>query len=277
MDLFATLLDAVGLPVPGNVHAVSLLPLARGEPGPPACDAALSEYLCFGKQIDLKSLRTPRYKLLLSAATGGSMLFDVAADPKEKWDLTAKEPKVVEALAQQIQRNLASSLDGYHLTVLSGTKPSVVRARFVGFTPFRDVELSHPERGDGFRFSKDRLTLDVKFRVQPVKKPARSPDVDGIKFHTTDDKLAVVTRLEVDGAVPPFGMLTVGNGQPYRVTLPWRFIANPPNVVRYPLAPAPALDGAPRVQLSYVRRGAAPTAEVSQEVRDRLEALGYVP
>jgi arylsulfatase A-like enzyme len=278
MDVFATVLDAIGRPVPVNVQAVSLMPLVRGEPGPAACDLALAEYVCFGPDVDMKAARTPTWKLLLAATTGKSRLFDIASDPHEKRDLVAMKPQVVSELSRQIQQSLVATLDGYHLIAVSGGRDSVVRARFGAVSAFREVALSQPERADAFRLSEDRRTLDVKLRLAPATRPLPAADVDGIRIRTVDDRIVLLERLEIDGVAAPEGSTDVGNGRPFRPGgFPWRFLPHPPNVVRYPLAPPQAVDRNPRLRLSYVKRGPAPVAEIRPETREQLRALGYLP
>jgi arylsulfatase A-like enzyme len=280
MDLFSTLLDAVGHPVPADVEAVSLMPLVRGGQGSTrTTDVALAEYVCFGDDIDLKAVRTPTEKLIFSPPTARARLFDLVADPHERRDLAAARPESTAALREVIRRELVASLDGFHLIARGGLAESVLRVRLVTVTGFRDVELSQPEDEDAFRLSAGGRVLDLKLRLWPRAKPVQIPDVDGVRFRVVDDRHVVVRRLAIDGGRPPRGTVTVGAGHaPADGPVPKTFGPTTPKAtVPYPQAPRPARDGRPRVQFSYVLRGEAPTATVSSETRERLRALGYLP
>jgi arylsulfatase A-like enzyme len=273
MDLFPTLLEALGMPVPTDINGVSLMPLVRGDAAVPGSEVALSEYVCFGDEI--KSLRTPIEKLILSPTTGNARLFDLRADPHERHDVAAQRPDVTAALRDWVERELVASHDGFHLLGRSGRRPNVLRARLHAVTAFTNVALSSPEPGDAFRLSPDRRVLDVKLHLREAK----FPDVDGIAFRTEGDRPFIVRRLQIDGRLPPWGQVLLGNEKvPPRVQLPWYLGPETRNVtVQYPEPPPGALDGEPRVRISFVQRGAPPTTTVRPETLERLRAMGYMP
>jgi len=276
MDLFATIFDAVGLPVPGGVHAVSLMPLVRGDEPPPGSDVALAEYVCFGDR-ELKAIRTPTEKLILSPASRDLALYDLVADPQERRDVAAARPAVAARLQERLENELMPSTDGFHVVVRRGNDDVRFRARLVAPSGFRDVKLTAAEPGDAYRLSRDGSVLDLKFRLLASEFPRKS-DLDGVAFRTVNDRHASLVRLEIDGAVPPYGQVSLGAGAlPGTGPLPWRLAPGSPELtVRYPQPPPAGLDGRPRVRLDYVRRGAAPTADVDPATRERLRALGYL-
>jgi arylsulfatase A-like enzyme len=278
MDIFATIFDAVGLPVPSGVNAVSLMPLVRGTAPPPGSDVALAEYVCFGNR-ELKAIRTPTEKLILNPASREVQLYDLATDPEERHDVAAIRPAVATALQGRLENELVASADGFHLVARRGQKDVLFRARLVAESGFRDVAPAGQEPHDGYRLSPDRKVLDVKFHLEATEFP-RGSDLDGISFRTTDDRRVRLVRLEIDGAMPPWGQVSLGagalpaQGQP----LPWPLTPGAPALtVRYPEAPPAALDGNPRVRFDFVRRGEAPKAKIDPETIERLRALGYVP
>jgi hypothetical protein len=276
MDIFATIFDAVGLPVPPGVNAVSLMPLVEGTTPPTGSDVALAEYVCFGNR-ELKAIRTPTEKLILAPASREIELYDLVADPDERQNVAAVRPAVAAALQQRLESELVATADGFHLVARRGQNDAVFRARLVAESEFHDVTLS-AERGDGYRLSADRKVLDVKFKLRPTEFPRRS-DIDGVAFRTVDDRRVQVVRLEIDGAEPPWGQVSLGTGAlPAKEPLPWRLTPGSADLtVRYPEPPPAGLDGNPRVRFDFVRRGEAPKAKIDPETVERLRALGYVP
>ncbi len=92
VDIFPTLVDAVGAPAPAGVQGASLLPLAngvgRGYPRPSAAMLGRTKY----------AMRLAHYKLHLGRG-GRRKLFDVAADPTEQTDVLATHPHAARWLA----------------------------------------------------------------------------------------------------------------------------------------------------------------------------------
>ena len=98
MDLTATILAATGTAVPAELKldGMNLLPILRGT-------APLAERQLFWRRInpsEQKAVRSGRWKLLRDGIH--VYLFDVAADPGERNDLTARHPEVVARLAAAI-------------------------------------------------------------------------------------------------------------------------------------------------------------------------------
>jgi arylsulfatase A-like enzyme len=279
MDLFPTLLESVGQPVPHGVQAKSFLPVARGGAASGDLDIALSEFVCFG-DVDLKSVRTPSDKLLVSMDSGRTRLFDLAADPGEKHDVVAKRPEMAVTLRARLDQELAASGDGLYVIARSGWQRSLVRARLSAAAAFENVALWDPEQGDAFRLSPDGKVLDLKLRLVPeTGGPLKKVDVDGVRFGIAGGRHCVIQRFDVDGGPAPRGMVNLGD-DPARFPgpPPWAFGPDVPGVrVRHLEAREAGLDGQPRIRFAAVKRGAAPTATVSAETRERLRALGYLP
>ena len=86
MDLLPTILDTVGLPVPQNVEARSLVGFIRGNP-PPGPAVAFSEFL-----DDRRVIRAGRWKLILRGPI--PTLFDLQTDPGEQHELRLEDHPV---------------------------------------------------------------------------------------------------------------------------------------------------------------------------------------
>jgi arylsulfatase A-like enzyme len=84
IDVFPTVLDAVGLPIPDHAQGVSLLPLLAGEQAPP--DVLVSSW----SKRKLQSLRLGDWKLVVRR--DGAELYDLSRDPLERTDLSGREP-----------------------------------------------------------------------------------------------------------------------------------------------------------------------------------------
>ncbi len=92
-DLFPTLLDVLGLPVPENLDGRSL---ARPYPGKPV--------FMRGSLWWPIALRAGRYKLILNAPGAAPSLFDLVADPGESHDVLAAEPEIARLLTSALYR-----------------------------------------------------------------------------------------------------------------------------------------------------------------------------
>ncbi|MFW5858074.1 MAG: sulfatase [Planctomycetota bacterium] len=84
IDVFATVLDLAGLPIPEGTLSRSLVPLVR-DPSATVRDAA------FAESFDRKSIRRGRYKLIVEADPAAVELYDLQADPGETVNL-ARDP-----------------------------------------------------------------------------------------------------------------------------------------------------------------------------------------
>jgi arylsulfatase A-like enzyme len=101
IDVFPTLLDAVDLPVPDHVQGVSLLPLLEGEAIPP--EVLMSSW----SKRELESLRLGDWKLVVGPE--GEELYDLARDPLERTDLSAREPARVAEMKASLAERVAAS------------------------------------------------------------------------------------------------------------------------------------------------------------------------
>jgi choline-sulfatase len=100
VDLVPTLLDLAGQPSPPDLHGRSLVALLKGDPGARGRETVFSEYLPSGEAM----IRSDRYKLIVGSGRKTSdpfhsahdptgpyeRLFDLAADPGETTDLSAR-------------------------------------------------------------------------------------------------------------------------------------------------------------------------------------------
>lgn len=108
VDLYPTLAELCGLPIPGHLEGTSLVPLFEN-PGRPWKSAAFSQYLRPGKPAIMgRSIRTDRWRYTeWTNPDGGNIgteLYDHQSDPAESVNVAAEEPN--RALATDLARRL---------------------------------------------------------------------------------------------------------------------------------------------------------------------------
>jgi hypothetical protein len=97
VDVGPTVLDLLGLPAPPGAEGRSLLD------GPERMALFCTDY-----SLGLLGLRDGRWKMIHEIESGRSRLFDLAADPEERDDLSAAHPDRVEAYRAQLLNWCAS-------------------------------------------------------------------------------------------------------------------------------------------------------------------------
>jgi len=101
VDLFPTILDAVGLAAPKAVHGQSLLPMIAGENvelDRGVYSESLYPMLHYG-WAPLRAIRTDNLKLISAPRPE---VFDVVVDPREKRDLSLEQPGVTGELEKRL-------------------------------------------------------------------------------------------------------------------------------------------------------------------------------
>ncbi|RMF95929.1 MAG: iduronate-2-sulfatase [Planctomycetota bacterium] len=98
LDLFPTLCDLAGLPMPEFVHGVSLRPILE--------DPKAEGHPAVSYQSGRASLRTARYHLVLYN-DGYAELYDHATDPGETKNIAEAHPEIVKELADVLNARLA--------------------------------------------------------------------------------------------------------------------------------------------------------------------------
>jgi tetratricopeptide (TPR) repeat protein len=110
VDLFPTILDAVGLTAPKAVHGQSLLPMIAGEDvefDRGVYSESLYPLLHYG-WAPLRAIRTDDRKLISAPRPE---VFDIVADPLEKRDLAAEQPVVTQELEKRLS-DLRAKIEG---------------------------------------------------------------------------------------------------------------------------------------------------------------------
>jgi hypothetical protein len=275
MDLFPTVLDAVGLPVPAGLDAVSLMPLVRNEPPPPQTAVAPSEYLY--PAPEQKAIRTADYKLIFMPSTGKDELFDLRTDPGEKRNIAAAEPALAAALRAPIQERLHATLDGFHLVArASRGSHHQLQVRLSSPTPLEDVSLYAADADDKYSLSQDGRQLDADMDL-PGGNVEGLEDQDGVFFRTAPGSQVTVSLLLDGRPLPPAALRLGASDQGTIVAGPWSATSTDPTlIVPYPTPPPIPKDGKPAVRLSYVHRPEVEVPVLDEKTRANLHALGYL-
>jgi len=103
IDIFPTLLDLLGVPVPSQLQGISLAGLMAGLPG-----AARHDYV-YGQSVSgLLYIRSRQWKMILPGESlcygvdTGAQLFDLRRDPQEKINLITNETRVAAGLRKKL-------------------------------------------------------------------------------------------------------------------------------------------------------------------------------
>lgn len=100
IDFFPTVLDLCGLQIPESVDGLSLKPLIMGADGYPE-DRTLIVQCPRGRTATKwknSSVKTDRWRLV-----DGTKLYDIQADPRQKTDVAADHPEVVQELREKYE------------------------------------------------------------------------------------------------------------------------------------------------------------------------------
>jgi arylsulfatase len=101
LDIFATMLDLAGLPIPRNDGA-SLVPILAGGAPRGGSGRAFAEGISREENRQW-AVREGDWKLVLDDQAGKLELFNLAADPGERRDRLAEEPEVTERLLAELE------------------------------------------------------------------------------------------------------------------------------------------------------------------------------
>ncbi|MEI6971971.1 MAG: sulfatase-like hydrolase/transferase, partial [bacterium] len=105
IDLYPTILDLAGIPVPAQVQGQSLRPLLDGQPA----NNSRAMFAEFDRgPLPVRSLVVNNWKLISGGdEAGGTMLFDLSTDPGETTNLVTSHSDKASALGRQLDEWIA--------------------------------------------------------------------------------------------------------------------------------------------------------------------------
>lgn len=120
-DFMPTILDLLGIPIPGGLQGRSLLPLIQGKPNDKPqsvnpnieqetifCESILGGYQSTTEmeQIKPRCIRTKEWKLIYTNGLNGGKyeLYDLKNDPKEEKNVAEKNPEMAEELKKRLSQ-----------------------------------------------------------------------------------------------------------------------------------------------------------------------------
>jgi hypothetical protein len=276
MDLFPTVLDALGLPIPPNLQGVSRMPLLRGDPVPaaPTTEIALSEYVFLPPEQ--KSVRQRGLKLVYTPVKNEERAFDLVADPREQTDVAKARSGDLAPLRVVLEREVLSLIEGFRISARSARVDHRLRIRLESAKPFADVGLVASEAGETLVTSDGGRKIEVNFTL-PASPERAIPwaDEDILRFRIDDgEPFTVFAELEETSAPMYFflgAMKRRPQGRP-----PWRITGNENELfVPYPPVVPPSKADDVRVALYRIRRPPMPVATLDEKTRESLRQLGY--
>jgi arylsulfatase A-like enzyme len=270
MDVFPTILDAVGIPVPSGLDGVSLLGLARGGAAPASLDVAPAEFTY--RPPDLRAVRRADRKLIVDVDHDTIQLFDLGNDPRERTDVARARPAEVAALRRALGRtDNADDVKEIHVIVHGATSARRVRLQLATTgTPFADVTAESDEPDDRVTTSSDRRTIVADLSVEAAGE-------DRLRLVLAPDSGAptMLTALTVDGKrLDPRRLLLGSIWASATVRLP--LILNPTDLLVSDLGiPSDKLSKEVQVAVQAVLSSTHPTITFDAETAEHLRALGY--
>lgn len=120
LDVYPTLLDHIGAPIPSGLDGRSLKPILTGQV------RAVRETLFTAYRDVQRAIRDERWKLIIYPRIGRAQLFDLRRDPEETRDLSAdpRQAPVIEQLRQRLQQWQNRLGDKLPITVWGAASPS---------------------------------------------------------------------------------------------------------------------------------------------------------
>jgi len=272
MDLMPTILDAVGLPVPEGLDGQSLMPLIREDPGAVAPPLAPSEFLWDGQEM--KSVRHPDAKMMLTPATGEVQWFDLVRDPDETAPIRSVVGRAV-SLQQDVERVFATRLDGLLVTAFGDGAEHDLRLVITTESAFEEASVMGGERGDRFALSRDRRRLKARFQLAASSFPPGWVDIESLRLHAAGNA-PIHIRGTINGRPLGPAMLRLGRSR-RRVTgrPPWTIRQDDPRVV-VPVGFRPSRDGNASVVVTAQGTVRTERAPLSDKTKESLRALGYI-
>lgn len=257
-DLFPTVLDTIGMPVPDGLDGRSLLSLVNSEEAP-------TERL-FLERGNFRALVEHMRKLLHDQTTDATALFNLKDDPNELSPVVTGETVETVPLLDQIGQFFDTPSGGWSIRVHGGGAPMEVTFRVACDDPAtavwsqHDAKISWNDPAASMRSAEGQICLDEQQQEDTLV-------IDVAPEHTPTLTLESDTPFSLD-----MGGVTRGPEARFELVLD---SVDPANTAAAPAAAPPA---GPWAEVTYVPEQTAGYAapELTEADRAGLRALGYV-
>jgi arylsulfatase A-like enzyme len=270
MDVFPTILDAMGIPIPSGLDGVSLLGLARGGAAPPETDVAPADFTY--RPPDLRAVRRADRKLIVDVDQDAVSLFDLVRDPLERLDIARAQPAEVASLRRTLTRtHNADDVTEIHVIVRGGTTARRVHLQLVtSGPPFAGVTLEGAEPDDRVATSADRRMIVADLAVEAAGE-------DRVRIARAPESRAptMLTSLTVDDRPLDSRSLLLGSIRA-SATVRVPLVLNPTDLLVSDLGfPVDKQGEDVQVAVQAVLSSTHPTITFDAETAEHLRALGY--
>lgn len=173
MDIFPTVLEAVGAPVPDGIDGVSLLARLTGA-APPVAKS-------FSRRNAWRGLRTDPWKLRVELDRQEAVLFDLSTDPHEQHDLAALHPERAAAMRAELEAFYRPRPAGWVIALDSGGAEwrgtvrisSNARIVWAGMDRGNLLHSDAPDVEADFRLDAGRRSDAIVVETDPPRAPIR--------------------------------------------------------------------------------------------------------
>ncbi|OLC53672.1 MAG: hypothetical protein AUH92_05450 [Acidobacteria bacterium 13_1_40CM_4_69_4] len=279
IDLFPTMAALAGAAAPGGLQGTSLVPLlgrggetsppaaSAGRPAPGAGPAPDRPLVCETIRLNahLKAVRRGPLKLIESMDENRTEMYDLAADPFEKSDLSDSRPDDRRALVRTLFSQVDFLSGGWNVRWSSDGRKRTFQGEIRTTGIFRTVVPLFRERGKYVLGSPGALDFT----------DAGQAGASGLSFTTSPDEAPVTFNLRIDGRPALDRIFLGGNAASPRV-MPFSLEGKPSAEAAFK-KPTRA-DGRDLGFFIWRLRPAGPDQEIvlDDEIRERLRSLGYI-
>jgi len=286
VDIGPSLCELLGLELPRPTDGISFVDAILGREGyAPILYAELNH-----DSHLISSYSDGRYKFVRREARGdhksGTQLFDLQDDPHERKDLSEERPDIARKFSEELSVIESALNYGFYLEVCNGIELEDAHTASgwleVSEGTFELFDTTDLEEGDRFTLSEDRTRLE--FEVQLVNEanpidqfPRVWRDVDRARVTLSNPDAALVFNAKIDG-VELSGQQMALARRGYVGAYPLTISARSPELRGTTQGHAranPVLSKNAYCRLFGIERTTPNEVEISDELDERLRALGY--